>query len=137
MTVISVNLSKINVERKETPKEKVSINNNIRLKDVEKMDLSGGTAKQDGVKFLFELLVNYEPKFANMNILGEVIYLDTNANVKQIVEGWKKNKNIKKEVFEQVMNAAMNKANIQALIVSQMVNLPAPIQLPKLAVKKE
>ncbi|MBW2992471.1 hypothetical protein KY345_04605, partial [Candidatus Woesearchaeota archaeon] len=61
----------------------------------------------------------------------------TNANVKQIVEGWKKNKNIKKEVFEQVMNAAMTKANIQALIVSQMVNLPAPIQLPKLAVKKE
>jgi hypothetical protein len=86
---------------------------------------------------MFELIVNYEPKFAGMQIEGDVIYLDTAANVKSITEGWKKNKNIKKEVFEQVMNSAMNKANIQALILSQMANLPAPIQLPRINVKTE
>ena len=137
MTVISVNLSKINVERKEAAKEKISINNNIRLKDLQKMDLSAGTSKQEGIKFIFELIVNYEPKFAEMQIEGDVIYLDTAANVKSIMEGWKKNKNIKKEVFEQVMNSAMNKANIQALILSQMANLPAPIQLPRINVKTQ
>ena len=137
MTIISVNLNKINVERKEAPKDKININNNIKLKDLEKMDISAGTSKQDGIKFLFELSVNYEPSFASMLIEGDVIYLDTAANVKSIMDGWKKNKNVKKEVFEQVMNSAMTKANIQALILSQIVNIPAPIQLPRINVKKE
>jgi hypothetical protein len=136
MTVISVNFSKINVERKEAPSGSISINNNIALKEVEKIDLSAGTTKQDGLKFKFELTAKYEPKFAEMTILGEVIYLDASAKVKQIVEGWSKNKNVPKDVFEQVMNSALTKANIQALLISQMVNLPPPIQLPKLQVGK-
>lgn len=137
MTILSVNFNKISAEKGEAPKDKISINNNIRLKDVEKIDLSAGTTKQDGVKFKFELDAKYEPKFAEIKILGDVVYLDTTANVKKILDGWKKDKNIDKGVFEQVMNAALNKANIQALIISQTVSLPPPVQLPKLQVKKE
>jgi hypothetical protein len=136
MPIISVNFSKINVERKDSAvRGSISINNNISLKNVEKMDLSAGATKQEGIKFRFELLAKYEPKFAEMTILGDVIYLDASAKIKQIVDGWSKNKNVPKDVFEQVMNAALTKANIQALIISQIVNLPPPVQLPKLQVK--
>jgi len=137
MTVISVNFSKISAERGEAPSGKISINNNITLKDIEKIDLPAGVGKQEGLKFKFELKANYEPKFAEILILGDVIYLDAAAKIKQAVDGWKKNKNIPKEIFEQVMNAALNKANIQALFISQSVNLPSPVQLPKLQVKKD
>lgn len=134
MTVLSVNFNKINVERKEAPSGKISINNNIALKDIEKLDLSAGTTKQGGLKFKFELVAKYEPNFAEMNILGNVVYLDTAAKIKAIMDGWKKNKNIQKEVFEQVMNSASAKANIQALMISQSVNLPPPIKLPRFQV---
>lgn len=137
MPIISVNFNKINVERKDAPVGSISINNNVALKDVEKIDLSAGATKQEGLKFKFELSAKYEPKFAEMNILGDVIYLDASAKIKQILEGWGKNKNIPKDVFEQVMNVALTKSNIQALIISQIVNLPPPIQLPKLQIKKQ
>lgn len=137
MPVISVNFNKINVERKESPTGKISINNNIALKDVEKMELGAGATKQEGLKFKFELLAKYEPNFADIIIQGDVVYLDTSAKVKKVIDGWKKDKNIEKDVFEQVMNAALNKANIQALIISQVVNLPPPVQLPKIQVKQE
>jgi hypothetical protein len=134
MPVISINFNKISIERKEVPTGSISINNNIALKEVDRIDLSAGTAKQDGLKFKFELAAKYEPNFAELTINGDVIYLDASAKVKQILDGWNKNKNVQKEIFEQVMNAALTKANIQALILSQILNLPPPIQLPKLHV---
>jgi hypothetical protein len=138
MPIISVNFSKISVERKDSAAGgSISINNNVALKNVERMDLSAGATKQEGLKFRFELSAKYEPKFAEITILGDVIYLDASAKIKQIIDGWSKSKNVPKEVFEQVMNAALTKANIQALIISQIVNLPPPVQLPKLHVKKE
>ena len=37
-----------------------------------------------------------------------------------------------KEVMEQVINTALNKSNVEALILSRDINLPPPIPLPKI-----
>ena len=52
------------------------------------------------------------------------------------MKGWKKNKAIPKEAMTAVINTALTKCNIQALILSQQVNLPPPIPLPKVGAKK-
>lgn len=137
MTIIGINLTRINAERKEAPKEKVTINNNISIKNLEKKDLAVGTAKQDAIRFMFEFKSKYEPKFAEIGIDGDVLFLSTAAEVKRLVEGWKKEKKVPKEIMEQIMNAALNKCNIEAIIISQQVNLPPPVQLPKLEIKQQ
>ena len=137
MTIAGVNFSKISVERKEATDSKITINNNISIKNIEKKELVVGSAKQEGVKFSFEFTSKYEPNFGEIVMLGDVLYIQTAQKIKQIVDGWKKDKNVPKEVMEQIMNAALTKSNIEALVLSQTVNLPPPIQLPKLQIKKD
>ena len=51
--------------------------------------------------------------------------------MEEVQNSWKKNKKIPLEVMEQVVNAALHKGNIQAIKVSEDVNLPSPLPLPK------
>lgn len=134
MTIVGFNFNKISVEKKEAAKGKITINNNISIKNVEKRDLSLGAAKQEGVKFIFEFVSKYEPKFAEISLEGDVLYLAGSEQVKKILDGWKKNKKVEKDVMAQVMNTALTKCNIQALILSKEVNLPPPIPLPSVEV---
>lgn len=130
MTIVGFNFNKISVEKKEVVKGKITINNNIAIKNVEKKDLMLGVAKQDGIRFEFEFTSKYEPKFAEITLTGEVLFLGEESEVKKIMDEWKKTKNIPKEVKLQVLNAALTRCNIQALILSKDVNLPPPIPLP-------
>ncbi len=134
MTIVGFNFSKISVEKKEAAKGKITINNNIAIKSVEKKDLSLGAAKQEGVKFVFAFVSKYDPKFAEILLEGDVLYLASSEEVKKIVDGWKKTKKVSKDVMAQIMNTALTKCNVQALILSKEVNLPPPIPLPSVEV---
>jgi len=136
MAIVGFNFSKISVEKKESVKGKISINNNITITNVEKKDLILGVAKQDGIRFEFEFTSKYEPKFADIILGGEVLYLGDAEEVKKVMDEWKKSKNIPKDVKVQVINAALTKCNIEALILSKEVNLPPPIPLPSVEATK-
>ena len=135
MTIIGFNFNNINVERKEGVTGKVNIKNNVAVKDVidHPMDLGGGDQK--AVKFLFEFVSSYEPGLGTIKLGGDLVYIETKANVKSLVDEWKKAKKVKKEVMANILNTVLTKCNIEALILSQKVNLPPPIQLP--TVKQE
>jgi hypothetical protein len=130
MAIVGFNFNKISVEKKESVKGKISINNNITITNVEKKDLILGVAKQDGIRFEFEFTSKYEPKFADITLGGEVLFLGNSEEVKKVIDEWKKGNNIPKDVKVQVINAALTKCNIEALILSKEVNLPPPIPLP-------
>ena len=70
-----------------------------------------------------------------MEFEGEVLALV--ENVEEIIKNWKKDKKLPKEIMTSVMNSVLNKCNIQALILSQTVNLPPPIPLPKVQAEKK
>lgn len=131
MAVVGFNFNKILVEKKALKEGKVDINNNVSIKEVEVADLSLGKAKQDGVKFVFEFTSKYEPDYAHMTLIGDVLYLDSEKNIKAILEDWKKKKTIPKEAMTEVLNSILNRCNIQAMILARDVNLPSPIPLPK------
>ena len=137
MAIVGFNFSRISAEKKGVVKGKITINNNIAIKEVEKKDLSLGTTKQDGVKFIFEFTSKYEPKFAEITLGGDVLFLAGAEEVKKILDSWKKDKKVPKEVMAQVMNAALTKCNVQALIISRDVNLPPPIPMPSVQVGKK
>jgi hypothetical protein len=134
MTVVGLQLNKILVEKQSPAKGKVSVNNNVAVKDVEKIDLTFGSSKQDALKFTFEFKAAYEPKVASITLEGTVTYFDKPATIEDIHKSWKKDKKVPPEVMTPVLNSILSKCNVEALLLSREVNLPPPIPLPRVKV---
>ena len=115
----------------------LSIKNNIAIKDIAEKDFNVGSNKQKGLVFNVEFTASYEPDAATINLLGEVLYLTEPKKIKPIVSSWTKDKKVEPELMQQVLNTALNKCNIKALILSQDLNLPPPIPLPRVNIEKK
>ncbi len=134
MKSVGFNFNKINVEKKNIGKGKVNISNNVAIKNIEQKDISLGKSKQDALKFTFEFTSKYEPGLGSILLGGDVLYLTDSQKSKEILDGWKKDKKVPKDIMAGILNTVLAKCNIQALILSQEVNLPPPIPLPKVKV---
>jgi hypothetical protein len=136
MVVVGFNFLKMGIEKKSSPSGKIEIKNNVAVKDIEEKDFSLGTSKQKGLRFVFEFISNYEPNVAVITLSGEVLVLEDEKKVSEITKGWKKDKKIDNEVMTQVLNTALAKCNVKALILADDLNLPPPVPLPKITPKK-
>lgn len=132
MTIVGFNFTKIEAEKKEMIKGKININNNVHINQVEEKDLSLGNQKQKVLAFNFEFIAKYDPNIGSIKFTGDVLSMDDVKTTKEILDGWKKNKKLPKEIMPNILNTIMSKCNIQALILSEQINLPSPIPLPKL-----
>ncbi|HJX06037.1 MAG TPA: hypothetical protein VJ461_04950 [Candidatus Nanoarchaeia archaeon] len=135
MTVIGFSFTKMLVEKTNPVKGKVSINNNVGIKELEETKLNINTNKK-ALKLNFEFSSVYEPNIGKILLEGEVIYLIDKERAEDVVKNWKKNKKIEQEMMTNVLNQVLTKCNIQALILSKDMNLPPPIPLPKVGGEK-
>ncbi len=135
MPVVGLSFEKIVVEKFGPVKGKVQVNNNVALKDVQKTDLSVGSTKHGALKFVFEFTAKYEPKLANITMNGFLTFFEKPEKIKEIVDGWNKDKKIPKETMSSVLNTVLSRCNIEAMLFAREVNLPPPIPLPKVQVK--
>jgi len=135
MTVIGFSFTKMLIEKKNPVKGKVSINNNVSIKEVEETKLNINT-KRKALKLNFEFTSAYEPSIGKILLAGEVIYLIDKDKAAEVVKNWKKNKKLEKDMMTKVLNNVLAKCNVQALILSKDMNLPPPIPLPKIGGKK-
>ncbi len=130
MAIVKINLHKVNAERNLNSKGgQIKINNNVSLKDVEEMSFA--TDGKKGLKFTFSFNCSYEPNLGKIDVEGQVFYLGDAKKVKEIKDGWDKNKTVPREVTEEIINAALHKGNVQAIKISEEVSLPSPLPLPK------
>jgi len=132
MTIIGFNFTKISVEKK--PKSvsgKMNISNNISITNVEEKELAFGKSKQKAIVFTFKFSSKYQPDVGEIELVGNITYVADAAKTEEIIKEWKKSKKLPKEIMTSVINTALNKSNIQALILSRDINLPPPIPLPK------
>lgn len=134
MTVVGFNFTKIKVEKNKGLSGKININSNVSIKNVEETKIELGKA-QKALKLFFEFSSKYEPKIGEIVLEGEMTLLEQDKKADEVLATWKKDKQLPKEVMASVLNTALTKCNIQALILSQHVNLPPPIQLPKVEAK--
>lgn len=58
-------------------------------------------------------------------------------NVKEILAVWKKDKKVSDAIMAQILNMALNKCNVKALVLADDLSLPPPIPLPKIESKNE
>ena len=136
MTIVKINLHKLNAERNLDAKGgQIKINNNVSIKDVQQLDFSVEGRK--GLKFTFSFNCNYEPELGKIEVEGQVLFVETEERVREIKESWDKDKKIPLDVMEQIVNAALHKGNIQAIKISEDVSLPSPLPLPKVKPSKE
>ena len=135
--IVGFGFTKLSAERNEAAKGKIDINNNVTIKNVEEADISFGKNNQSVIKFLFEFTSKYEPNVGNILFEGELLYMEEPKKAKEIIASWKKDKKIAKEMMAGLLNTILTKCNIQALILSQEINLPAPIPMPKVQIAQQ
>ncbi|MFH0870751.1 MAG: hypothetical protein V1866_06885 [archaeon] len=136
MSVIGFSFTKMLVEKTNPVKGKVNISNNVGIKTVEETKLDINTTKT-ALKFGFEFTSTYEPNIGNILLEGEVIFLADKAKAEDALKNWKKSKKIDKEMMTQVLNNVLVKCNVKALMLSDFMNLPPPMPLPKVGAKDE
>ncbi len=130
MTIVKINLHKVNAERNLNSKGgQIKINNNVSVKDVE--DMGFGVEGKRGLKFTFAFNCIYEPNLGKIDVEGQVFYVDEEKKIAEIKKDWEKDKKIPMDVMEQIINASLHKGNIQAIKISEEVSLPSPLPLPK------
>ncbi|RME78534.1 hypothetical protein D6774_00745 [Candidatus Woesearchaeota archaeon] len=134
MTIVNFTFTDIDVHRELKPKGKVSIKSNISIDGVEPYALSVGSTTQQGCQFLFKQETTYS-NLGHIKLKGRILYLGDEAKVKEILEKWKKEKKLQKQIFELVANKVIEKSSIQSAILSDAVGLPPPIQLQRIKVK--
>jgi len=132
MTIVGFGFNKINVGKLKPLTGKININNNISIKGIDEAKLDIGP-KQKALRFSFAFIAKYEPDMAIIELEGDLTLLEDNKKADDLLAAWKKDKKVPKDKMAEVLGTALNKSNIQALILSQTVNLPPPIQLPQIS----
>jgi hypothetical protein len=135
MTIIGFNFRKITAERPDSVTGKINISNNVTLRKVEEANIPVGKDKQRALKFGYAFETKYEPKAGSILIEGEVIYLAPEDVVDKTLKGWKKDKKVDKEILQPILNSVLSKCSIKGLMLSQDLNMPSPLQLPRVTVK--
>ena len=131
MTIVKINLHKVHAERNLNAKGgQFKLNNKVAIKDVEDLDFAMDGKK--GLRFTFAFSCNYQPDLGNIEVEGQVLYVDVEAKIKEAKQTWVKEKKVPMPLMEQIVNAALHKGNIQAIKISEEISLPSPLPLPKL-----
>jgi hypothetical protein len=131
MAILNFGFTKIDVEKKEKVSKQISIKSGLNITAVGQSEMVSGTKQQAfNIKFSFD--VQYEPNVGHIKLQGDIMYLADESLSKEIVDSWKEKKSLPKPVALVVFNRILHNCNVEALILSREINLPAPIQLPKI-----
>ncbi|MCK4522362.1 MAG: hypothetical protein KAU20_07355 [Nanoarchaeota archaeon] len=131
MPIAAINFTKIKGERKKSVKGEISIKNNVIITNVEKHVIG----KQNTIKFTFDFTSVFDPDIGSIMITGEVISIEDEKKADEIIAQWKKDKQLPKDIMAGILNNILLKCHVKALIISQDINLPPPLNLPKVKVK--
>ena len=134
--IINYRLNKINIQKNNPPKGQIEPKNNLKVTDIKEESLSK-LSKEKALNFHFLFSVIYEPKIADLEIEGNITYLNDDKTVKGILENWKKNKKIKPEIAAPIFNHILSKCSIKALSLEEDLELPFHIPIPKLKTKSD
>lgn len=103
---------------------------NIAIKNIAEEELNFQD-KQKVLRVDFAFAVEYAPKIGSVELLGHLLYTD--PGIKKVLEAWKKTQEIHdNKIKEEIINAIFHKANLKALTLTQEVNLPPHIPMPRL-----
>ena len=131
MAILNFGFTKINVEKHKKPTEKVNIQSGLNIKDVKESNVVKGS-KQKAFSIMFSFETKYEPSVGTINLEGELLYLAEEGTASEIEKTWEEKKSLPKDIALNIFNKILHHCNVESLILSKEINLPPPIQMPKI-----
>lgn len=135
MPIVGFNFTKINIEKKDRMGSGERINSNVNITNVEQEKLNLGPSEEI-LRFNFEFTVDYASA-GEAKLSGYVAYLDSPEKIKEYLSSWEANKTIDPATLSSILNTILFKCNIKTLNLSQEVNLPPHIQLPRVTAENK
>jgi hypothetical protein len=133
MTMVGFNFTGIHAERKSVAERNIRIENNVGITNVSEATV--GDPKKSLLRFEFNFKCKYEPELGVIELRGELIEIYDKDYAQQIIDTWKNEKKVLSDVMPIILNTVLNKANIEAIVISKELGLPSPIALPKVELK--
>jgi hypothetical protein len=131
MPIVGFNFDKLSGEKIGKVAKGMKAAHNITISSIDKEDVNlGKDNTKPGLKFNFEYEVKYEPKVGEVLIKGHILYFEEEKKIKGILDDWSKNKKIENVLMTQLINTAIVKSTIKALVLSQDINLPPHLPIP-------
>ncbi|MBI2041247.1 MAG: hypothetical protein HYT16_04060 [DPANN group archaeon] len=111
---------------------KMKIENRPEITDITKGQFGFAGEKRELVGIQFKFTTSYGEKVGQIVIDGTLFYVAPDKEMNQLVDEWKKNKEIKDDAIRlAVMNRILELAFLQAIPLSHQVKLPPPLSMPR------
>jgi|YelNatPaOPRAMG01_1025707.scaffolds.fasta_scaffold19361_3 hypothetical protein len=129
--ILGEQLTKIVAENKGVLR-KMTIANNINIKDVKKQELLLEGEKKPVLVVDFEFVSNYGESGSKIELEGKIFYSGDKKEIESLEKGWSSEKRLPNEDVELALrNRALETGLLQAVALANQLRLPAPIQLPR------
>ena len=127
----SITYKTVEARRFGTVNQPANINNNSTLTMV-----VGG---KDTLNIGFVFSCNYEPNIGVIRIEGDMELKESEDNVSRALTEWDTSghKNLPKDIAEKVHNTILSNCVIEASILARDIQLPAPLPVPQVQLKKD
>ncbi len=130
LKLIGSKFTKLSAERKPNFTGKLTLNTNIKVKDLEKTE-----EVKDTLKVSYDFEVDYG-ELGGVNVEG-TLFISTNPKlIKELLKAWN-NKKFDTPEHIHITNFIIQKASIKAFELEDELGLPIHIRLPTLGAKKE
>jgi len=129
MVIAGFGFKKILVDKHKDPSPGLKLDVKLNIKDITKKQIELQGQKAIDVHFIFNVL--FDPKIADLELEGDLVYIDSEEKIKDILDSWKK-KELTDEVKTRIFNFLMAKCNVKALALEDEFNLPYHLPLPRL-----
>ncbi|MFH1835393.1 MAG: hypothetical protein ABH851_04290 [Methanobacteriota archaeon] len=130
MTVVNFRITKIDGEKKDKTVTSVTANASSMIT---KMEIKKDDNAGEYLLVSYRYTVKYEPDIGYILLEGSLWYF--NKELKKVVTKKDKEVSVEREVMEEVSTAILREAMLESVSISRKLQLPPPMQLPKVEVK--
>ena len=131
MAIVGMMIKGIHASKSEEVTGNVKVNNGTNIKDAHETELALLNKKGIAVEFEFKTsyqVGNAKKPYAEIIINGDILLVEEKH--KDILDKWKKEKKLPDHMNIVIVNAVLRKCLIEALQLSEKLNLPPPLVLP-------
>lgn len=139
MGVIGFNFTKIEAKKdveKQVAQKGMEVNHSISFTNIVKVPLNMTSSKSDVLRVEFDFGIKYQD-VGNIHLKGEALYTDVEEILEESIKSYEADKKLPEMVDLTIRKFVYNKSLMQAMNLSDLLNLPAPIPLPKFEKKKQ
>ncbi|MBN1785596.1 MAG: hypothetical protein JW825_01200 [Candidatus Methanofastidiosa archaeon] len=131
MAVVGIKINKIEGSRNEQAKldGSLRIGSSPRILSLSESQMNSGTGKMNVLEVSFEYFTNYDPALGNIRIDGSIIYQANDEAKKEIMNNWKSNRGLPKDVSAEVLTQMTQRSMLITMSLARELGLPSPLPL--------